>query len=64
MILLQETDDAGEDVILHKLKRIFDKSFDTLIRVVSIWYNKIGTDQKSIDKALKDLFNEPEEEEK
>ena len=61
MMLLQETEDAGEDVVLHKLKMIFDKSFETLIRVVSIWYNKIGTDQKSIEKSLKDLFNEPEE---
>mgnify|MGYP004337701717 CR=1 FL=1 len=59
MIMLQELEDEDiEDAVLHKLKAVFDKSFDTLIRVVSIWYNKLGTDQESIDKVLKDLFNE------
>jgi hypothetical protein len=57
--MLQELEDEDiEDAVLHKLKAVFDKSFDTLIRVVSIWYNKLGTDQESIDKVLKDLFNE------
>ena len=34
MILLQETDDAGEDVILHKLKRIFDNDPNDFGRTV------------------------------
>ena len=42
-------------------KEIFEESFDTLIRVASIWYNKMGDDQKSIDQALKDLFDLDEE---
>ena len=58
--MLQEVEDTGEDIVLHKLKRIFDNAFETLIRAVSIWYNKIGTDHKSIGKAMKELFSSEE----
>tara|TARA_Y100001938_G_C8075936_1_gene426085 strand:+ start:1330 stop:2115 length:786 start_codon:yes stop_codon:yes gene_type:complete len=47
-----------------KAKEIFEASFETLIRVVSVWFNKMGTDQESVDKALQDLFEEEEKEEK
>jgi len=45
---------------LLKAKEIFDKSYDTLIKAITIWFNKMGEDQKGIDKAMKDLFNENE----
>jgi len=41
---------------LLKTKQIYDKSFATLIRAVSIWYNKMGNNQESISAAIKDLF--------
>jgi hypothetical protein len=43
---------------LYKVKSIFDKSFETLARVASIWYNKIAENQEDIDKALKDMFGD------
>ena len=58
---LTEEDSEIEDVNFLKSRKIFKESFETLIRVVSIWYNKIGADQKAIDEALKELF-EPDEE--
>jgi len=48
---------------LKKAKEIFDGSYETLIRVISVWFNKMGTDQKTIDAALKDLFDEEIKEE-
>jgi len=48
---------------LLKSKKIFDGSFETLIRAVSIWYNKMGSDQKTIEKSMKELFD-PDESEK
>jgi hypothetical protein len=55
--------DGDEDIKnedLLKAKEIFDKSYDTLIKAITIWFNKMGEDQKGIDKAMKDLFNENE----
>ena len=57
----QDVEDI-EDSALLKAKNIFDSSFQTLIRVSSIWYNKMGEDQESIEKALEDLFEEDGEE--
>lgn len=54
-----------EDIInpnLFKVKAIFDKSFETLVRVASIWYNKIAENQEDIKKALDNMFGEPEPE--
>jgi len=53
----------SEDSDILKAKEIFDASYETLIRVISIWFNKMGTDQKTIDKAMKDLFEEEKPEE-
>ena len=53
-----------KDKDILKIKEIFDGSYETLIRVISIYLNKLGNDQKSVDKAMKDLFEqEPKEEE-
>ena len=41
-----------------KSKNLYEKSFETLIRVASIWYNQLGNDQKSIDKSLNELFDD------
>ena len=62
LVNLQE--DIGDitDSAMLKSKNIFDTSYQTLIRVVSIWYNKIGEDQEAIGKALKDLFEDAGEE--
>tara|TARA_B100000945_G_C20425326_1_gene620203 strand:- start:4159 stop:4959 length:801 start_codon:yes stop_codon:yes gene_type:complete len=60
--LIEEDNEITEPSFL-KSKKIFDESFETLIRVVSIWYNKMASDQKSIDKVLKELFDPDESEE-
>ena len=64
MLQMQDPDDEVKaDATFLKQKKIFDESFDTLIRVASIWYNRLGNDQKSIDKSLKELFAPDEGEE-
>ena len=59
--LAEDLEDDEDDVNFAKVKEIFDRSFETLIRVFSIWYNKIGSDQESIGKALDELFSTREE---
>ena len=54
----EDTKLENEDLL--KSKEIFDKSYETLIKVVTIWFNKMGEDQKSIDKAMKELFSDNE----
>tara|TARA_R110002020_G_scaffold266011_1_gene480855 strand:- start:1033 stop:1833 length:801 start_codon:yes stop_codon:yes gene_type:complete len=61
MLEMQDADAEIEDITFLRKKEIFDEAFDTLIRVASIWYNKMGDDQKSIGQALKDLFDLDEE---
>ena len=53
-------EEETKDPHLLRLKTLYNSSFETLIRVITIWYNKLATDQKSIDKTLKDLFSEDE----
>lgn len=43
---------------LYKAKSIFDESFKTLVRVASIWYNKIAEKPEDIKKAMEDMFSE------
>jgi hypothetical protein len=56
MELCEKIEDI-ENHNLYKVKAIFDKSFETLARVASIWYNKIAENQEDIDKALKEMFS-------
>lgn len=54
-----------ENQNLLKVKAIFDESFKTLVRVASIWYNKIAEKPEDIERAMKDMFDdEPKQEEK
>ena len=57
MLRLQDEDEEIKDATLLKSKKLYDSSFETLIRVASIWYNKLGNDQKSVEQSLKDLFD-------
>ena len=57
LLSLQESENDIEDAQLLRIKNLFDSSFETLIRAVTIWYNKLGTDQKSIDEALTEFFD-------
>tara|TARA_R100000231_G_scaffold134416_1_gene107952 strand:- start:3559 stop:4371 length:813 start_codon:yes stop_codon:yes gene_type:complete len=57
----EDINDISESTLL-KAKKIFDSSYQTLIRVASLWYNRIAEDQESMDKALKDLFEDDGEE--
>ncbi|MDB4314550.1 hypothetical protein N9955_00825 [bacterium] len=57
---LCEDDFESNDSGLIKIKSIFDSSFNTLVRAATIWYNKMGTDQESIEKCLKDVFENEE----
>jgi len=64
LLKLQDPDDDDKkDASFLKQKKIFDEAFDTLIRVASIWYNRLGTDQESIEKSLKELFISDDDEE-
>lgn len=56
-------EDASEitDHNLFKVKSIFDKSFETLVRVASIWYNKMADTQEGVQSLLDGMFSEPKE---
>ena len=57
LISLQETEDEDiEDPTFLRAKNIYNQSFEKLIRVASIWYNKMGDNQKSIEEAMNELF--------
>ena len=58
---LQEKDEDIKDASLLRTQKIFDSSFETLIRVASIWYNKLGDNQKDIEKSMKELFSPDED---
>jgi hypothetical protein len=58
--LCENPEDIEEPSVL-KVKNIFDQSFETLFRVASIWYNKIGKNQEEIEKALNDIFKDEKE---
>jgi hypothetical protein len=53
--LCEDAEDISDKALL-KNKAIFDKSFMHLVKVVNIWYNKVGKDQEEIDKKIKELF--------
>tara|TARA_R110001583_G_scaffold103163_12_gene250259 strand:- start:561 stop:1352 length:792 start_codon:yes stop_codon:yes gene_type:complete len=55
---LQEKDDDIKDVQFLKKQKLFEKSYQTLVRVLSVWYNDYGNDQKSIEAALKEVFED------
>lgn len=57
--MCEDIDDI-EDPSLLKAKTLFDSSFTTLVRVASIWYNKIAEKQEDIEKALSEMFGEAE----
>ena len=59
---LSDSDNDNDNAAFIKYKSIFDKSFQTLIRVITIWYNKMGTDQESIQESMDDLFKNEEQE--
>ena len=58
LISLQEAEDEDiSDATFLRAKNIYNNSFEKLIRVASIWYNKMGNDQESIGKAMSELFD-------
>ena len=59
---LSDDDSEIKDATFLKHKNIFEGAYETLIRVISVWYNKLGSDQESIDKALQDLFKNEDKE--
>lgn len=61
MLKLQEEEDT-EDPSQLKIKTLYESSFETLIRVASIWYNKLGDNQETVEKALEELFGQDENE--
>jgi hypothetical protein len=52
--LLEDIDNPN----LYKAKAIFDESFKILVRVASIWYNKIAEKPEDIKKAMEEMFSE------
>lgn len=60
MMKLQEDEDIDDPSQL-KIKTLYESSFETLIRVASIWYNKLGDDQETVEKALVELFQDEEQ---
>jgi len=59
-LALCESIEDIEDPSLLKTKALFDSAFTTLVRVASIWYNKIAEKQETIDASLKEMFGEEE----
>ena len=57
---LSDQDSEITDPTFLKQKNIFEESYEGLIRAVSIWYNKLGQDQESIEKSMKELFTDDE----
>ena len=55
--LCESVEDITDQSLL-KVKGIFDQAFTTLVRVASIWYNKIAEKQEDIDNALIEMFSE------
>jgi hypothetical protein len=55
--LCEDKEDITNEQALE-IKDIFDASFMTLARVVNIWYNKLGKNQKEIDEKIEELFPE------
>jgi len=51
------------DPAIFKVKAIFDEAFKHLVRVASIWYNKIAEKPEDIKKAMEEMFSDDEESE-
>lgn len=55
---LEEDDDNKSDPQVTKRQSIFENSYTTLARAAGVWYNKMGNDQESIQKALDSIFGD------
>ena len=55
--LCESVEDITDQSLL-KIKGIFDQAFTTLVRVASIWYNKIAEKQEEIENSLVEMFSE------
>lgn len=56
IMLDEEFDEEDKDLV--KKKEIIDLSMDRLLKAISIWYNNLGEDTKSIDAKIKEIFGE------
>jgi hypothetical protein len=56
-LYLSEDKEDIEDENILLIKDIFDSSFDKLTKVINLWYNKMGNNQKEIDKSMKEVFS-------
>jgi hypothetical protein len=61
---LSDSDSEIKDTTFLKHKNIFEDAYENLIRAISIWYNKMGNDQESIEKTMKELFDNEQKDEK
>ncbi len=59
---LSEPDTEIKDANILKHKNIFEEAYENLIRVISIWYNKMGDNQEAIEKTMKELFDNEQDE--
>ena len=57
---LSDEDSEITDHTFLKHKNIFAEAYEGLIRAISIWYNKLGQDQESIEKTMTQLFKDDE----
>lgn len=55
-LTLSEEEDEIDDEGLRSVKGIFDEAFETVARVINIWYNKMGSNQKEIEKQISLIF--------
>jgi len=60
-LTLCEDEEDLADSDISKNKSIFDQSFDTLAKVVNLWYNKMGSNQKEIEENLDKVFGSKDE---
>ena len=59
-LLLEEIEDEDDEILTGR-KKMTVEALPTVNKVLSIWYNKFGTDQETIETAIEKYFPEEEE---
>lgn len=62
-LFLEEIDESDDEELTDRKKMIIE-SLPVINKVLSLWYKQLATDQKTVEKALKDYFPEDSKDEK
>jgi hypothetical protein len=58
-LFLEEIDEQDDEELTDR-KKLIVEALPTINKVLSLWYKQLATDQKTIEKALKEYFPEQE----